>query len=208
MICHGFNNYCESPKFIGDRRVIFRTAVIFKKRDPYDRWDVYDDLFWRLITEIVSVVADEICIKLMDKTAPTCGTLSELRTWQSRQKLLDTEFVLEPPGEIVMFDKGSPVCLMWFEDWSDVVIHEPYACSFTFSFYSDNRLLNDRIGEIIRQFLLADIEISDITTVRESPTYKWYWPLLNVIKGELFFIYVGMVIFVLFVLIMLIVSTF
>ena len=38
---------------------MFRTAVIIKKRDCYDKWDVYDDLFWRMVAIAVAEMADD-----------------------------------------------------------------------------------------------------------------------------------------------------
>ena len=58
FICHGFNNHFESPKFIGEHRVVFRTAVVIKKRDFYDEWDVDDDLFWRMVVTVATEIAD------------------------------------------------------------------------------------------------------------------------------------------------------
>ena len=69
FICHGFNNYFEPPKLIGEHHVMFRTAIVIKKRDSYDEWDVYDDLFWRMVGAIVAKVADSYRIKVIDQTA-------------------------------------------------------------------------------------------------------------------------------------------
>lgn len=207
VICRGFNNYCDMPKFIGKRRIMFRTSVVIKKRNCFDEWDVYDDLFWRMETAVSVAVADGCRIKAMDQTAPIFCAFSEFRAWQSEQKASDPEFVVEPPGEIEFFSVDKPICLMEFEDWSDIVKHEPYACSFTFSFYSDNKNVNARIEALLHRFLLADKEISEITTVNECPSPKWYWPLLNVMKSDGFFICVGLVALVLFAIVMIIIST-
>ena len=207
VICRGFNNYCDMPKFIGKRRIMFRTSVVIKKRNCFDEWDVYDDLFWRMETAVSVAVADGCRIKAMDQTAPIFCAFSEFRAWQSEQKASDPEFVVEPPGEIEFFSVDKPICLMEFEDWSDIVKHEPYACSFTFSFYSDNKNVNARIEALLHRFLLADKEISEITTVNECPSPKWYWPLLNVMKSDGFFICVGLVALVFFAIVMIIIST-
>ena len=206
VICRGFTNYCGMPKFIGNRRIMFRTSVVINKRDFFDEWDVYDDLFWRMVTAVLADVADGCRIKAMDQTAPLFDTFSEFRAWQARQKTLAPEFVVEPPGEIEFFSVDRPICLMEFEDWSDIVKHEPYACSFTFSFYSDNKNVDARIEDVLHRFLLADKEISEIATVNECPSPKWYWPLLNVMKSDGFFICVGLVVLVLFALVMIIIS--
>ena len=189
FICHGFNNYFDLPKAIGGRRMTLRTAVVIKKRDFFDEWDVYDDLFWRMTERVSAEISDRICIKTLDVTAPTFDSLPELRAWQSQQKLSDSEFVIEPPGEIWFYSRGDLVCRMMFENWSDIVKHEPYACSFTFSFYSDNLKINFRIGEILQAFLSAAPEISNATTVQEAPSPKWYWPLMDRLKSDKFFIY-------------------
>lgn len=191
FICHGFNNYFESPKFIGEHRVVFRTAVVIKKRDFYDEWDVYDDLFWRMVVAVATEIADAYCIKVTDQTAPTFDSVSELRAWQTHQEEVDSEFVLDPPGEIDLFSESVPICHMELEDWSDIVKYEPYACSYTFSFYSYNGDVNAKIGNALHKFLSSDKEISAIFVVSESPRPKWYWPLLNIIKSDMFFIRTG-----------------
>lgn len=202
FICHGFNNYFEPPKLIGEHQVMFRTAIVIKKRDSYDEWYVYDDLFWRMMGAIVAKVADSYRIKVIDQTAPTFDSASELREWQSLQKATDSEFVLDPPGEIDLFSADAPICHIELEDWSDIVEHEPYACSFTFSFYSDSKNVNAEIDEALRRFLSTDKEVSEVTTVNEYPAPKWYWPLLRVVKGDSFLLYTGVGVLAIFAIVM------
>lgn len=206
FICHGFNNYFESPKFIGEHRVVFRTAVVIKKRDFYDEWDVYDNLFWRMVVAVATEIADAYCIKVTDQTAPTFNSVSELRAWQTHQEEVDSEFVLDPPGEIDLFSESVPICHMELEDWSDIVKYEPYACSYTFSFYSYNGDVNAKIGNALHKFLSSDKEISAISVVNESPRPKWYWPLLNIIKSDMFFIRTGFCILALVAIAIIVVS--
>ena len=202
FICHGFNNYCESPKFIGEHRVMFRTAVVFKERDFDDVWDVHDDLFWRMVNVIAAELADSYRIKVIDQTAPIFDSVSELRAWQSLQKETDSEFVLDPPAEIDLFSAGASICHMEFEDWLDIGKHEPYACSFTFSFYSYDENVNAKIGEVLQKFLSSEKAISGVSEVYEVPQPKWYWPILNTIKSEDFLVYVGFSVLILFALVM------
>ena len=206
FICHGFNNHFESPKFIGEHRVVFRTAVVIKKRDFYDEWDVYDNLFWRMVVAVATEIADAYCIKVTDQTAPTFDSVSELRAWQTHQEEVDFEFVLDPPGEIDLFSESVPICHMELEDWSDIVKYEPYACSYTFSFYSYNGDVNAKIGNALHKFLSSDKEISAISVVNESPRPKWYWPFLDVLKSDTFFIYAGFCILVFFAIAVIVVS--
>lgn len=189
FICHGFNNYCESPKFIGEHRVMFRTAVVIKKRDFYDEWDVYDDLFWRMVVAIATEIGDAYRIKVMDQTAPAFDSVSELRAWQSLQKETDSEFFPDPPGEIDLFSVGASICQMEFEDWSDIGKYEPYACSYTFSFYSYDENVNAKIGTVLQKFLSSEKAISGVLEVCEVPQPKWYWPLVNIARRPNFFEY-------------------
>ncbi len=206
FICHGFNNYCEPPKFIGGHRVMFRTAVVFKERDFDDVWDVHDDLFWRMVNVIVAELADSYRIKVIDQTAPIFDSVSELRAWQSLQKETDSEFVLDPPAEIDLFSAGAPICHMEFEDWSDIGKYEPYACSFTFSFYSHDENLNAKIGNVLHKFLSSEKEVSGVLEIYEAPRPKWHWPLLKIIKSDTFFYYVGFIVLILFALVMIMTS--
>lgn len=166
-----------------------RTAIVLKKRDFFDKWNVYDGLFWRMVERVSVDISDKIRIKTLDEETPIFNSLSEFRAWQSQQKLSDSEFVIEPPSEMEFYSKGCLVCLMKFENWSDIVKHEPYACSFTFSFYSDNLRVNYRIGESLQAFLSATPEISRTTNIKESPAPKWYWPLIDTLKSDKYFIY-------------------
>ena len=188
FICHGFNNYFALPKANGGRRMTLRTAIVIKKRDFFDEWNVYDDLFWRMVERVSVDISDKIRIKTLDEETPIFDSLPEFRAWQSQQKLSDTEFITEPPSEVEFYSNDYLVCLMKFENWSDIVKHEPYACSFTFSFYSDNLRVNYRIGTLLQDFLSATPEISSTTNITESPAPKWYWPLIDTLQSDKFFI--------------------
>jgi hypothetical protein len=189
FICHGFNNYFEPPKFIGEHLVMLRTAVVIKKRDFYDEWDVYDDLFWRMVVAMTTEMADAYRIKVTDQTAPAFNSISELRAWQALQKETDSEFVPDPPAEIDLISAGTPICHMEFEDWSDIGKVEPYSCSYTFSFYSHDVNVNEKIGNELQKFLSSEKAISGIFEVYEVPQPKWYWPLVNIARRPNFFIY-------------------
>ncbi len=202
FICHGFNTYCKSPKFIGGQRVMYRTAVVIKNHDFDEEWALYDDLFWRMLSVIAAEIADSYCIKMIDQTAPTFDSVSELRAWQSLQKESDSEFFLGGPGEIDFFSAGFLICHMVFEDWSDVVKPETYAISFTFSFYSYDKNVNAKIGNVLQKFLSSEESITEIAEFFESPHPKWYWCLLNIIKKDAFFYYVGFAVFVLYALVL------
>ena len=54
MICHGFNNYCESPKFIGARRVIPVQGI---SSTPYPALDQEDSNVQMSTCRYTSVIA-------------------------------------------------------------------------------------------------------------------------------------------------------
>ena len=189
FICHGFNKFFDVPKATGGRHMALRTAVVIKKRDFFDEWDVYDSLFWLMLKSVADKISDKMRIKAFGCGSRTFDTLDELRIWQTQQKSFDPEFDLEPPCEIEFFSEGYLVSLMRFENWSDIVKHEPYACSFTFSFYSDNMKINAWIGEGLQDFLSANSEISNVTHVHEEPAPKWYWPVMERLKSDKFQVY-------------------
>lgn len=189
VICQGFNNHFKAPKDIGGMPVQFRTAVVIKKRDFFDEWEVYDALFWRITGRVSEEISDSIRISVFDCETKPFTTLSKLRAWQAQQQISDSEFVLEPPREIEFFSENKPVCLMELEDWSDIGKPEPYACSFTFSFYCSSIITNAKVKDAINEQLTKDPEISGITTEFESKAPRWYWPIINTIKSTKFFIF-------------------
>lgn len=205
-ICHGFNNHFDVPRVGGKKTATHRTAVVIKKCDFYDEWDLYDDLFWRMVPVIAAEIADSYRIKVMDRAAPVFDTVLDLRKWQAQQKESDSEFILEPPGEIDLLFEGNQICHIGFEDWSDIVKYEPYASSFTFSFYSANEDVDAKIADALHKFLSSEKGISKISVVDESPSPKWYWPLLSVIKGDTFLICSGFSVLALFGIIMIVIS--
>ena len=91
---------------------------------------------------------------------------------------------------------------MELEDWSDVGKVEPYSCSYTFSFYSHDVNVNEKIGNELQKFLSSEKAISGVSEVYEVPQPKWYWPILNTIKSEDFLVYVGFSVLILFALVM------
>ena len=170
-----------------------RTAVVIKKRDFFDEWDVYDSFFWLMLESLSNKIADKMRIKALGCDSRTFATLDELRTWQAQQKSFDPEFDLEPPCEIEFFSEGCLVSMMKFENWSDIVKHEPYACSFTFSFYSDNLKTNAQIGDSLQHCLSSSQEITNVTHVQEEPEPKWFWPVMATLKSSKFLTYVVLV---------------
>ena len=45
VICRGFNKFFEAPKVDGKTTATSRTAIVVKKSDFYDEWDVYDAMY-------------------------------------------------------------------------------------------------------------------------------------------------------------------
>lgn len=91
---------------------------------------------------------------------------------------------------------------MTLEDWSDIGKVEPYSCSYTFSFYSCGGKIDALINDSIVAQLSQEADVCEVKTIHESASPKWYWPILNTIKSENFFIYVGLGVLILFALVM------
>jgi len=52
MICSGFNIFFDVPKIDGMSNATYRMAVVIKKRNVDDEWEVYDSLFWRMVQRL------------------------------------------------------------------------------------------------------------------------------------------------------------
>ena len=177
IICHGFNEHFEVPKIDGKVKAAFRTAIVIKKRDFYDEWDVYDNLAWRVINRVAKALSASMRIDCPEPSEEPLSSFEELRKWQAEQYRTDPDFALEPPTQIRFYAKESLLCLMSLEDWSDIWTIEPYLGSFTFSFYSYDSEIDAKVTEAITNQLEAEPEISEVRTVREAKTPKWYWAI-------------------------------
>lgn len=116
VICRGFNKFFDAPKADGRTPVTFRTAIVIKKRDFYDEWDVYDALFWRIIQRITIDLNASIRIICPESETGEMQSLEELRTWQKKQAASDPEFGIDVPTEIRFMKGTSILCLMTLED--------------------------------------------------------------------------------------------
>ena len=129
-------------------------------------------------------------------------SLEELRIWQKQQAATDPEFGIDLPTEIRFIKGDAVLCLMTFEDWSDIGKVEPYSCSYTFSFYSYEEKVDALIKDSIVAQLSQEENVCEVKTIQESTSPKWYWPILNTIKSEDFLVYVGFSVLILFALVM------
>jgi hypothetical protein len=177
IICHGFNEHFEVPKIDGKVKATFRTAIVIKKRDFYDEWDVYDNLAWRVINGVAKALSASMQIDCPEPSEEHLSSFEELRQWQDKQSQTDPDFALEPPTQIRFYAKKTLLCLMSLEDWSDIWTIEPYLGSFTFSFYSYDSEINAKVTEAITNQLEAEPEISEVRTVYEATAPKWYWAI-------------------------------
>ena len=202
VICRGFNKFFEAPKVDGKTTATSRTAIVVKKSDFYDEWDVYDAMFWRIVQRITFDLDATIKIRCPESESMEMKSLEELRAWQKQQAATDPEFGIDVPTEI-RFIKGDDVlCLMTLEDWSDIGKVEPYSCSYTFSFYSYQEEVDALINDSIVAQLSQECGVCEVKTIHESPTPKWYWPVFNTIKSEDFLFYVWFGVLLLFALVM------
>lgn len=202
VICRGFNKFFDVPKVDGKALATFRTAIIIKKRGFYDEWEVYDALFWRIVRSVALGLNASVNIKCPGSESGEMHSLEELRDWQRQQAANDSEFMIDVPTEISFLRGNSPLCLMSLEDWSDIGKIEPYSCSYTFSFYSYGKGIDESINGSIMAQLSSEEEVGEINAVQECASPKWYWPFLAMIKSDNFFIGVGFGVLIVFALVM------
>ena len=207
-ICHGFNNYFDVPDISSRCRATCRTAVVVKKVDFFDNWKVYDALVWRVIQRVATDLSAEMKIKCPDSKAGFVNSLSQWKRCQEDAAKEDSEFEENTPSEITFLKGGVPICLMVLEDWSDIGKIEPYAASYTYSFYCCDANMDMMISKAIKVQLSEEDEVGEICKYQEAPTPKWYWHLLDLIKGDTFFICAGFIVLALFAIVMIIVSPF
>ncbi len=206
VICRGFNKFFDVPKVDGKTPATFRTAFAIKMRDFDDEWGLYDALFWRIIHRITIDLNASIRILCPESETGEMQSLEELRIWQKEQAASDSEFGIDVPTEIRFLKGGSLLCLMSLEDWSDIGKPEPYSLSYTFSFYSYEKEIDESVNGSIASQLSIEKEAGEIKAFQECNSPKWYWPLLDIIKGDSFFICAGFSILALFAIVMIIVS--
>ena len=120
VICRGFNKFFDAPKAYGERLVAFRTAIVIKKHDFYDEWEVYDALFWRIVRSVARGLNASIRIRCPESESGEMHSLEELRDWQRDQTAIDSEFGIDVPTEILFLQDDNLLCLMSLEDWSDI----------------------------------------------------------------------------------------
>lgn len=184
IICRGFNNNFDVPRVDGKGAAQFRTAIIIKKKDFYDGWEVYDAFLWRIVQRIISDLDATILIKCPESEFGLVKSLDELREWQKQQAAEDPDFGIDAPTEVRFFNRESFLCLMLLEDWSDIGKIEPYACSYTYSFYSYDVKVDAKVSASLERALDVDSEMVSVSHIQEEPFPKWYWPLINKLKSS------------------------
>ena len=189
IICRGFNKFFDLPKVDGKTPAPFRTAFTIKKRYFDEEWGSYDAFFWRVIQRISLDFNTSIRIRCPESEAGEMLSLAELRRWQKHQAATDSEFGIDVPTEIRFLKDDNLLCLMTLEDWSDIGKVEPYSCSYTFSFYSCENGIDKAVNDSIKAQLLSEKDVGEIKAVQECTSPQWYWPLLDVIKSQNFYIW-------------------
>ena len=187
-VCSGFNNNFDVPKIDGTRRAVYRSAVIIKKVDWLDTWSAYEDIVCRIIQKVQSCLSSEIEIDYPEVSHGFVKSLPELRNVERTLSALDSEYSSEPLTEIRFLICGRQTCLMTLEDWSDIGKPEPYAISYTYSFYSYDATVDKQIRESIRAQLFAETAVGDVKEHQECAVPKWYWPLMDIFRSEKYFI--------------------
>ena len=182
VICRGFNNYFPIPSIGESKRAKFRTAVVLKKVDWLDPWGMYAPVFSRVVQNVSDTLAAAIQIDCPDVPSGFVGSFSELRDVEARLMTKDHEYQPIAPSEIRFFCDGEIVCRMDLEDWSDVGKIEPYALSYTYSFYSFDIKVDADVARVVRQQLESESCISEVVVFKEIDRPKWYWPLLTALR--------------------------
>lgn len=187
-ICRGFNGNFDIP-LIGDgSRAKFRTAVVLKKINHNDDWEVYDGLFWRIVQKVSDRLSAELEIRCAVSGLESVESLLQWRKLQAEYP----EEGIDTPVEINFVRGEKPVCVMKHEDWSDVGKIEPYAISYTYSFYSLNSAIDNAIAESIRVRLLESEEVGKVEKCVERSAPKWYWSIVNSVDSTSLFIYISL----------------
>lgn len=181
-ICRGFNNYFPVPSVGKDGHAKFRTAVVLKKVDWLDSWGMYAAVFSRIVQAVSETLTATMQIDCPDVPRGYVGSFTELNDVEARLMMEDPEYQPDAPSEIRFLRDDEVVCMMSFEDWSDVGKIEPYALSYTCAFYSSVSTVDTDVARVVRQQLESESCISAIGMFKELDRPKWYWPLLTALR--------------------------
>lgn len=168
FICRGFNDNFGVPEIDNGVRARYRTAVVVKKNDWRDEWDDYDALVWRIIQNVADDLSAEMKISCPEHESGYVTSLSQWREWYAENE----NNVLDTPTEILFIKEGRTLCFMRFEDWSDVGKIEPYAVSYTYSFYSYDSSIDNKLAKSVRARLTDDLDAGEIIENKECPSPK------------------------------------
>lgn len=183
FICRGFNRYFDVPSMTKGKKACARTAVVVKKKSFYDGWHDYSELFVEIAERVSLALGAQITVEVSDSSAGPFISFAQWREWCNQQQDLDPECIgLEPITRVLYSIDSDIACLMSLEDWSDVGGVEPYACSFTYSFYSCDPEIDDRIAQCLNELLGEFNGASSAAIVVEASSPRWYWRPLDFLR--------------------------
>lgn len=199
-ICKGFNCYCSAPKLKDFRKQIFRTALIIKKEDFFDCWEItYNNIFWELINNLVANMTVDLEIVEIDNSSLYVPFDSWENTFKAKTNISGDE--LDEPTELRMIKGNKIICVISLENWSDSPSPHPYNWSYTYSFYTNNAQIDKTIYEILSSSIKTIPSVELIDTIQEYHKPIWYlkykeflesikeWVLIFLITALLFFIW-------------------
>ena len=81
------------------------------------------------------------------------------------------------------FDQEGHKVLMTLENWCDIGTIEPYACSYTFSFYSYDADINLKLTKVIVSLLKGKSKNCELSFFKERDYPQWYWPIVSFLRS-------------------------
>ena len=187
FLCRGFNRYFDVPRLCHGRKAVFRTAVVTKKKDFHDEWHDYDALIVDAAERVSAALGAQMEVRVSELSAGPFPSFANWREWCDRQMDVDPECIGPEPITEVWFKTGGDVVgLMSWEDWSDVGKFEPYAVSYTYSFYSLDADVDEKIFLCLSGLLDQHESVSSVSHVVESHSPRWYWKPLDFLRSLIF----------------------
>lgn len=173
-ICKGFNRYCSTPKLNEHKKQMFRTALIIKKEDFYDNWEItYNNIFWEFINNLVVNMSADLEIVEVDNSSLYVPFNSWENTFKSKTNISVDE--LDEPTEIRIIKENEVICIISLENWSDSPDPHPYSWSYTYSFYTNDEQIDKTIYETLISQVKSISSVDLIDIIKEEPTPIWHW---------------------------------
>lgn len=180
-ICKGFNRYCSTPKLNEHKKQMFRTALIIKKEDFYDNWEItYNNIFWEFINNLVLNMSVDLEIVEVDNSSLYVPFNSWKNTFKSKTNISIDE--LDELTEIRIIKENEVICIISLENWSDSPDSHPYNWSYTYSFYTNDEQIDKTINKILSSSINSISSIELVDTIQEYPKPKWYWKYMGFLK--------------------------